>query len=55
MKLLPGFCGRFGGIVRRCGEVGCHFYVLQVAVCGCGFPFGCMAVGQVPVSVMALA
>ena len=59
----PCFSDEFRGIVKRYIRVGCSLGVVRrsaclvlgpVAVCGCGFLFGCMAVGQASGSVAAL-
>ena len=51
----PGFSDRFKEIVERYVRVGCGLDVVRrsaclvlgpVTVCGCGFLFGCAAVGQ---------
>ena len=60
----PYFSDRFRGIVEHCVGVRCGLGVLgrsaclvlgPVAVCGCGFLFGCMTVGRASGSVLALA
>ena len=60
----PDFSDQFKKIVKRYIRVGCSLDIMRqsaclvvdpIAVCGCGFLFGCAAVGRASGSVAALA